>query len=90
MSVSYVFQIKFPSHFLFPVIIVLNCTLLPQFTVNICHHWERNFYSAATSHQKNKCNNYANIPQFLITLHPLTFVILFAVHYVQFIKIKPI
>lgn len=61
-----------------PVIIVSNCMLLPQFTVNSCHHLERSCYSVATSYQKKKCNNSPNIPQSPITLHPLTFVTLFA------------
>lgn len=82
MSASYVFPIKFPSHLsyqrAFSVIIVSKCMLLPQFRVNTCHHLECNCYSVATLYQKNKCNNSANIPQFLIMLHPLTFVTFFA------------
>jgi hypothetical protein len=51
---------------------------------------EHNCYSGATSYQKNKCNNTANIPQFLITLHPLTFVTFVARPYTLLIRIKPI
>jgi len=63
-----------------PVIIVSNCMLLPQFTVKSCHHLERNCYSVATSYQKKKRNNSANIAQFSSILHPLSFVTFCAEH----------